>query len=850
MNGGTAGEPGGTAGTAGMTRTAGPPGPGYPQHWEADVLLADGGTAHLRPITPEDADPLRRLFGRLSQRTLYLRYHGSHPRLTPEHVRHLTEVDHRRRLCLVALVGGELVGVANAERYPDSDVAEVAFLIRDDQQGRGVGSVLLEHLAAAAAERGVRRFEAWVLADNRRMLRVFTDAGYATRSTVSSGEVQLHLAVDATTRSVQVGRAREHAAEARSIRRLLGAERVAVVVDGSREADEQAGRIIRRQLASAGETAPHLLTVHPTREQLAGLPALPRLRQAGRADLVVACVGSRWLPALISDAAHLGAHALLVATDTDPSHHAALRDQARAHGMRLVGPASAGVVNRHAGLALWDGPELPGPGPVGVFTQSAPAGRALLFHARRRGIGVSSVIDAGDRADLSGNDLLQYWQDDPETSAALMVLETFGNPRKFLRLVAAVGAVKPVVVVRPGGDDLPGDPVDELLRRAGVIRVSGLIQGLDAIRVLTGPGAPAGDRVAVLAGSRAAARLGAQALTASGLTAEPAAEPGVPIGAPSGAPAAPPDARLVVREPEVPPPPVPDAPVPTVTLRLGGDLPARPGEVAFRWPESAAAALAAAVGWRRWQATRTAPENREDPARAAAARAWLAGQRHAAPRPPDPVPLLDLYRIPVQPWLAAADAAEAARHAERLGPPVVVKSLAPAARHRPELGAVALGLTGPAEVAAAHRRLIADFGPPVVVQRQSPPGVPVLLRIDDDPRVGPVLSCTVGSVNAALGVDAVHRSAPLSLADARELVTASRSAALLRGWRGAPGGDVEALAALAQRLGDLAEELPGLAWLELAPVLAHPAGVTVLGAAAGLSAGDGRRPDSGPRRMV
>ncbi|HEV7207926.1 MAG TPA: GNAT family N-acetyltransferase [Mycobacteriales bacterium] len=803
---------------------------GYPEHWEADVLLSDGGTAHVRPILPGDAGALRRLFGRLTPRTLYLRFHGPHPRLSSDEVRHFTEVDHVGRISLVAIVGSELVGVSNAERYADSDRAEIAFLIRDDQQGRGVGSLLLEHLAAAARERGIRTFEAWVLADNRRMLNVFADAGYLVRSTIESGEALLNFEVSETLTSVEVGRSREHAAETRSIRRLLQPDRVALVLDGSPRGDEQGSRIIRGAPPGRG---PRLLAVHPRRRELAGLPAVPRLRQLTDIDLVVACgAGAGFLPTLIQDAAALSAHALLIAADAGLGPHLGLRDLARAQGLRVVGPASAGVLNLAADLVLWNGPVIPEPGPVGVFCQSAPTARAVLSHARRRGVGVSSVIDAGDRADLSGNDLLQFWRDDPATQAVLMVLETFGNPRKFLRLVAAIGALKPVVVVRPTGDDL----VDELLRRAGVIRVAGLVQGLDVIRVLTRTGAPHGIDVQVIAGSSAAERLGRQALIANGLTVSGGARP---------------DARLVVSEPDEPQLPVPDDAVPTVTLRLGADLPAAAPETAFRWPESAAAALSAAAAWQRWRGGRqpvSAPGS--DPARAAAARRWLGRQGAREPAREQVAALLADYQIPVLASLEAGDEQAAVRCAERLGWPVVVKTLARAARHRPELGAVTLNLHDPHALAAAFRATREAFGPaPVLVQHQAAAGVPVLLRSREDARVGPVVSCIVGSLNAALGLDETHRSAPLGLAEARELVTAGRSAALLQGWKGAPASDIDALAELAAALSTLADDLPALRRLELGPILVHPVGVSVLGAEALLGAGPDRRADTGPRRM-
>ncbi|MDF3049202.1 MAG: CoA-binding protein, partial [Pseudonocardia sp.] len=159
----------------------------YPRHWEADVVASDGGVVHLRPILPSDADALVAMHSRLSERTRYLRYFGPYPYISPRDLERFTVVDHRTRVAFIALLGDEIIAVGRYEGLPgpgDVDVAdpprsaEVAFVVRDDHQGRGLGSILLEHLSAAAREIGVRRFEAEVLAENHQMVRVFRDAGY------------------------------------------------------------------------------------------------------------------------------------------------------------------------------------------------------------------------------------------------------------------------------------------------------------------------------------------------------------------------------------------------------------------------------------------------------------------------------------------------------------------------------------------------------------------------------------------------------------------------------------------------------------------------------------------------
>lgn len=861
-----------------------PPLPPWAEGWQADVVLADGAPGRLRPIRPDDAERLRLLHSQLSPETIYQRFHGPRPRLSDAEVARLTTVDHDERVALVALVGTEMVGVARYETLPGEDgggpTAEVAFVIRDDQQGRGLGSVLLEHLAAAAADRGVRTFEAWVLSGNVRMLRVFSDAGYEISSDREAGQVQLRFQVTATARSRAVVLAREHAAEARSVRRLLHPRQVAVVAD---ERDPVPAATFLGMLlegvddaVAGGADGPEVLAVHPTLTQFGGVPAmagLPGRGAGGAVDLVIAAVLPDRLPDVILAAGAAGAHAVVVPTDAGAPPHEALRERARSRGLRLVGPGSAGVVERHTGLWAWSGPRLPGPGALGVFCQSAPVARAVLEHCRVRRVGVSAVVDVGDRADLSGNDLLQYFEDDASTEVVLMVLETFGNPRKFLRLCRRLARLKPVIVVRPTEDVL----VDELLRDVGAITVPRLIEGLDVARLLLGGARPSHGDVQVVAGDRAVRRVAVQAATSHRLRVTDEAAPA---------------ARLLITEaPEVAPAPVGDG-VPEVVVALGTVDPGWQdphGRTTFRWADSAASALEVAVDAHRWSAAEETQPVEEDPARVAQARAWSEEQQGrlavpadapaaaGAPLRPGPeavAELLTCYGIAVLPDRPVSSAEEAVEAAREIDGPVVVKTIAPGLRHRTELGVAQVGLDSPEEVAAAYLHLARRFGPDgIVLQAMAPPGVPVVLRSVEDPRLGPVLSCTVGSTGAALDLAEARRGAPLSRAAAEAFVTAPPSARLLLGvgpagrplaggprgaWDAGPGAearaDTAALVDLAVALSRLADEVPGLLTVELAPVLVHPlaegGGTSVLSADVVLAAPGERRADSGPRRML
>ena len=222
----------------------------YPPHWEADVVVADGGTVHLRPIEPSDADALVRFHGGLSERTRYLRYFSAYPRIPERDLYRFTHVDHHDRVALVAWLGGDIIAVGRYEGMPGTDEAEVAFVVADAHQGRGIGSVLLEHLAAAARECGIARFAAVVLAENDTMIRVFRDAGYQTTRRLEYGEITLTFDVDETALTEKVMREREQHAEAQSIRRLLFARAVAVV--GASNDPGKIGNVVVRNLLRMG----------------------------------------------------------------------------------------------------------------------------------------------------------------------------------------------------------------------------------------------------------------------------------------------------------------------------------------------------------------------------------------------------------------------------------------------------------------------------------------------------------------------------------------------------------------------------------------------------------------------
>lgn len=528
----------------------------YPAHWEADVVLRDGGTARIRPITPDDADRLVSFYEKVSDESKYYRFFAPYPRLSAKDVHRFTHHDYVDRVGLAATIGGEFIATVRYDRVGadgrpasgPSDEAEVAFLVQDTHQGRGVASALLEHIAAVARERGIRRFSAEVLPANTKMIKVFTDAGYTQKRSFEDGVVRLELDLEPTDRSLAVQRAREQRAEARSVRRLLAPGSVAVV--GVGRAPGGVGRSILGNIRNGGFTG-RLHAVNRAFdegcEEIDGVPAHRSVRDIGEpVDLAVVAVPADRVPEVVTECGEHGVRGLVVISagyaESGPEgreRQRALVRHARAYGMRLLGPNTFGVVNTSPDVRLNASlaPEMPRPGRIGLFAQSGAIGIALLSRLHRRGggvtgvTGVSTFVSAGNRADVSGNDVIQFWYDDPDTDVALMYLESIGNPRKFVRLARRTAAVKPLVVVQGSGTTpqghavrgtrLPRATVAALLRQVGVICVDTITELVDTGLLLARQPLPPGPRVAILGNSESLGVLTYDRCLAEGLRPQP-----------------------------------------------------------------------------------------------------------------------------------------------------------------------------------------------------------------------------------------------------------------------------------------------------------------------------------------
>jgi acyl-CoA synthetase (NDP forming)/GNAT superfamily N-acetyltransferase len=883
--------------------------PRPPAHWEADVVAADGGTVHLRPISPDDTDGIVGLMERSSDQTRYYRFFGPMRRLSDRDLHRFTHVDHVDRVAFVVVLGDEVIGVGRYDRYPGTDDAEVAFLIEDAHQRRGLGSVLLEHLAAAARERGITSFVAEVLSQNSQMVRVFIDAGYSAKRSYEDGVVHLTFPIAPTEQSLAVTYEREQRSESRSIGRLLTPGSVAVV--GASNDETKIGNAVLRHLLDYGFAGP-IYPVNPAVRHVRGVPAYADIESIpDDVDLAVLTVPADAVAGVVEAARRKRVRGLVVLTggfgETGAVGRATERilvDSARASGMRVVGPNCLGIVNTDPAVRLNASlaPHVPGRGRVGFFAQSGALGVALLERARARGIGLSSFVSAGNRADVSGNDLLQYWATDPATEVVLLHLESFGNPRKFARLARRVGRTKPVVAVKSGRHvgmtaglagtsvAVPEQSVAALFASAGVIRVDTLAQLFDVGTLLAHQPLPAGDRVAIVGNSTAMGVLVADAVLEQRL--QLAHDRPVDIGTQAGpedfraaleaaladdgvdavvAVFLPPLSRgsqvfgRVLREVSA------GAVKPVVANFLSTDgipdelavrdehgMPARGSVPSFSTPERAVIALGKVAEYARWRRrpTGVVPVLEgidEDAARAVVRRVLAEEPAGRALTDEETIELLAAYRLPMLGTRRVTDVEDAVAAAEDVGYPVVLKSTAPWLRDRRDLGGMRFDLADADDVRTAFAAIPA--GDPVIVQEQAAPGVATVVEIVDDPSFGALVSFGLGGVATDLLGDRAYRTLPLTDLDAAELVREPRAWPLLDGYRGSAPADTAALEDLLLRVGQLGDDLPEVLQLSLEPVIVGPAdawhggrSLVVAGATVRVGRPTGRLAP-GPRRM-
>ena len=855
----------------------------------ADVILRDGRTLRLRPPAQSDADALLAFFRGLSERSRYLRFHGF-PVLDAHLVQSLLEPDWRERGALLGTLvddeGERVVAVANYVRLRDPRLAESAFAVADEHQGRGIGTRLLEQLAERAAAVGIDRFVAEVLADNRAMLGVFEAAGFELTRELEGGELEVEFPIAATEDYRVHVEARDHEAVVASLRPFFEPRSVAVI-GASKRRGSIGGELFRNVLA--GDFAGAAYPVNRSGEPVAGVRAYRTIEEIpDPVDLAVITLPAAAVLDAAEAALRNAVRALVVISagfaevgSEGVERQERLLALVRSHGARLIGPNCLGIAASGPSLNATFAARSAPAGNIGFSSQSGALGLALLEAAESRGLGLSAFVSIGNKADVSTNDLLEWWEEDAATEVVLMYVESFGNPRRFGRLARRVARTKPILALKSGTTAtgqraasshtaaLAGSEaaVDALFHQAGVIRAASLEELVDVAALLSHQPEPKGRRVAVVTNAGGLGILCADACEAEGLvlpelTEETRArlaelladEASVanPVdmlgGATAGAYAqalpivlADPqvDAAIVLFVPTVTA--TADAvavaideaaraagrekPVLAVVLEAAG-IPAalrREGAsaAAFHYPESAARALgrlAQRAEWLRRPFGAVPALDGIDRERAErVVERALAETEDVWLTPADTRELLLAYGLPLVPEAVAGSADEAVAAAEELGFPVVVKTAA-AGVHKSDVGGLALDLPD----ADAVREAVERIGAPVIVQPMIGGGAELLAGLVQDPVFGPLVAFGPGGVFAELIGDATFRTAPLTDVDAEELVTGGKAGRLVRGFRGAPAAHVGALVDLVHRLAQLGEDLPAVAELDLNPVLALP----------------------------
>ncbi len=881
----------------------------YPEHWEADVLLRDGRTAHLRPIVPEDAEALVEFYAQVSEQSKYFRFFAPMPQLSDRDVQRFTNVDYRDRVAFVLTVAQKIIAVGRYDVVEPGN-AEVAFLVQDAHQGRGAGQLLLEHLAQAGRERGVERFQAEVLPDNRRMMQVFREQGYQVKGGWDEGVMHLEFAIDPTETSIGVLAAREHRSEAASIAAFLNARNVAVI-GASRRSDTIGAALVRNLVL--GDYAGRVYVVNPAADAVAGMPAYGSVSDIpGDVDVAIVAVPAEAVQDVVLDCAAKGVHGLVVISsgfaetgEEGRKRQRKLVGLARSYGLRLIGPNCLGVINTAAEVSLNASlaPLMPPRGRAGFFCQSGALGTAILEKVRGRGLGLSTFVSAGNRADVSGNDLLQYWEEDDATEVILLYLESIGNPRKFSRIARRVSRVKPIIAVRSGRTTqgvpmghavrqiaAPPQAVDAMFRQAGIIQVDALDEMFDVAQLLAHQPLPSGSRVAIVGNSDALGLLAVDAAVASGLTVTSATALGADATAEDFEDAL--DAAIddshvdAVVAVYIPPLDAGGEEVanvlaavgeqsdkPLVSTFLGREgvpellrVPDLAGHTAGRgsvpsYPavEAAVRALARVVDYAAWlqrhDDSAGVVENIDPQAAKHLVNKILIDSPDGRDLDDDELrELLATYGVDLWERVHASTADEAVAAGERLGWDVVLKATAERLRQRPDQAHVWRNIDTEEEMRDAWESLMGIISDPAdaefVVQHTAAPGVPVAVGVLEDPLFGPAVSFGISGALTDLVGDRVYRIPPISALDAAETVRSIKAAPLLFGYRGSEQVDVAAVEDLIRRVAQLKIDLPQVSRLDLMLVHASAEGVSVLHAAGRVEKVADARSDLFVRRLT
>ncbi len=769
----------GAGGERAPERGAGEMSRAYPAEREADVVLRDGSTVRLRPVRPGDEAALRELFAGLDPASQAFRFFSG--AVDVDRVAEtMAGVDYISHYGLLATRGGERSPVGHGVYIElGAGTAEVAFAVADRMQGLGLGTALLAHLAEAAGDNGIETFRAEVLPQNHRMIEMFRQSGFPVEIVGAAEVLRVEFPTSLSPAAIARFEQRDSIAARAAVARFLEPASIAVV--GASRRAGSVGDAVMRNLRESGFPGA-VYPVNPAADSVQGLPALPRVAAIpAEIDLAVLAVRADAVTAVARECAARGASALVVLSagfgESGPEgarRERELLDACREAGMRLIGPNCLGILDTRPqrGLNVTFAPNSPRPGNVAFATQSGALGLALIDFAASRALGVSSFASLGNRADVTANDLIEFWEEDDSTRLVLAYIESFTDPRRFARVARRVGRRKPLVVVKSGrsasgaraasshtGALLAASDrtTDALFEQSGVIRAGTLAELLDVASLLSSQPLPPGPRVGIVTNAGGPAIMCADACEAAGLEvpelprelreqlaaflpAEASCANPVDmiatasaaqyrraigtLGAWEGVDAL---IAIFIRPLQTASGDVAAA-VEAAAAELPREIPvqavfmtpAESAEIAaaarlptYLFPEDAAAALAKVARHARWRERPQPPpatfaEAREAEAAAILAQALAAGRDWLDAG--ECARLLDCYGVAMPEALFAESPAAAGAAAAELGGRVALKAHGPAILHKSELGAVRAGLRGQKEVAAAAREMDARLG--------------------------------------------------------------------------------------------------------------------------------------------
>jgi acetyl coenzyme A synthetase (ADP forming)-like protein len=524
------------------TPVASPVQAAWPGHYACDVVLRNGSTLPLRPIRADDAEALLAFHQHLSSESLHLRFQYSGGTSLAVATR-LAVVDYHDSFGLVGECGGMICAAAHYYRHQRApEKAEVAFAVADALRGQGVGTKLLERLAAIAREHGIRVFTAQVLGENQRMLDVFLQSGFDTRITREAGVANVELHIGATA-SFDARLADRNEQAAAASMKILFEPRSIAVIGASRNSTRIGGALFRNvwKTGFSGTVYP----VHPEAREIDGITAYRTIADVpGTVDMAVIAVPAAQVATVVDECLAKGVRGLVVisagfgeTSDDGRASERAMLDRVRAAGARLVGPNCMGLMNTdpRIGLNASFAPIFPPRGRVALATQSGALGLAMLEYIGRLHFGLSTFVSVGNKLDVSGNDLIQYWAADDRTDVIVLYLESFGNPKNFSTLARRVSRRKPIVALKAGRSHVGARAasshtgalasndamVDALFAHTGVIRANTLQELFDVSTLLAHQPLPNGRRVAIVTNAGGPGILAADAAEAHGIQLAP-----------------------------------------------------------------------------------------------------------------------------------------------------------------------------------------------------------------------------------------------------------------------------------------------------------------------------------------